>query len=100
MPKILHYEDNEVKGFPHRLDLLNKDDFVDPDNEDWVLFHGLDIKNIPKYSIFNHRLDGYSVIIAGILKSGERAHLIIDKIPIYFDVKLSLKNNSKLNPKS
>ena len=94
MPKILRYKDDEIVGFPHRLDLLNEEDFQDPSEINDILFHGFDISNIPKYKIYDKKLRGYSIIITGVLSSGERANLVITDIPIYIDIKLSLKNNS------
>ena len=92
------YDYNEQDGFnpkfPNRKDLLkdiNKD--IDPSDCEEILFHAFDIANITKWKVYNQPVRGYAVIVTGVLEDGTRANLIIDQIPIYFDVKLEKKDN-------
>ena len=94
MPDIYKYSSKHNNfNFPSRIELLsdlNMD--IDPSELDEILFHGFDIQNITKYKVYDRRVEGYSVIVTGILQNGERANLVIDQIPIYFDTRISKAN--------
>lgn len=94
MPDIYKYSSKHNDfNFPSRMELLpdlNMD--IDPSELNEILFHGFDIQNITKYKVYDRRVEGYSVIVTGILQNGERANLVIDQIPIYFDTRVSKSN--------
>ena len=94
MPRVYHYESGHgLPKFPSRRDLLESTKMDGRlDELDKFLFHAFDVQNVNKYRMYNRRLEGYSVIVTGILEDGQRANLIIDQIPIYLDVRLSKRD--------
>lgn len=91
MPKICNYPEDIL---PQRSDFIDGKG-VDPREKDEILFHAYDIANVTKWTIYNKKVRGYTLLITGVLANGIRANLIIKQIPIYFDVKLNMCNNHR-----
>lgn len=91
MPQICKYPTDIL---PRRGDFLD-DIECDPRTQEEVLFHAFDIANITNWGVYGRKISGFTLLVTGVLTTGRRANLIIEQIPIYFDIKLSIRNNHK-----
>lgn len=91
MKKVYKYDSKKhtIPNYPTRADVFKDQEKVAVDELDEVLFHPIDM--IPAYSrhIYGETVIGYTLIITGVLSSGECAQLVISEIPIYFDIRIS-----------
>ena len=100
MGKVYKYDTKKhvVSDYPTRRDVFLDQKDIPVDEVDEILFHQLDMN--PAYSrrIYNNDVKGYTLIMTGVLESGERAQVIISEIPLYFDVRIQ-SEKSKLEIK-
>lgn len=101
MGKIYNVVDGVVEGFPNRdafLEKLSEDEI--PTLGTPVLFHPMDVvefkgpnkstsiggTTIYERKVYGENVTKYTIIVLGVLTNGERVEVVIDGLPIFFDV--------------
>ena len=90
-----YLKNGKIQGYKTRNDYIDR---IDIKSSSTILFHPLDIieSRAPERIVYGEHTYKYTVIITGVMVNGDRAEVILDDLPIYFDVKVLGEPNATI----
>jgi DNA polymerase elongation subunit (family B) len=95
MGKVYKYnvKSHTIKDYPTRRDICSKYKEIDLTQGEEFIFMPVDCTVAYGRYLYGQKVEGYTLIISGTLKNFQRVQLIISEIDLYFDIRVSDRNN-------